>query len=330
MKGKGEAPTGARSVRIGEVRFIPLAVSDTIRPEDASGRSVGDFFAGLIEKQGVEIRDKDILVISSKVASFFESGQVRLAEVRPSRKARILGRVFNKDPRKVQLILESGRVIAVVPMKWIVRIPSVRRMLERRSANPEAMLSGFERTNNYEFVVCSHAAYLDDAGIDYCNLPEGFVSRLPPDPCATAAKIREEIRDRFEKDLAVIITDTVSAIGRVGSQDVAIGYAGIDPVTRVTFSDDLFGVPRSGGIDILVDSISGMAGLVMGQTTERTPAVLVRGVDYLPEPEDEDGMEALAYPPGAQWRIALYTLLATVWFYLVDLLTFQRWPKRSA
>jgi len=329
LEGRNDAPTGGRPVKTGEIRFVPLAVSDTIRPEGAAGRSVGTFFAELLERHGVTPCNKDILVVSSKVVSLFDGGQIRLDEVRPSRKAWILGKVFNKDPRKVQLVLETGRVIGVVPMKWIVRIPSVRRMMERRSADPAAMLAGFERTNNYEFVVRAHAAYLDDAGIDYSNLPEGFVSRLPTDPCATAARIREEILRRSGKDLAVIITDTVTSIGRVGSQDVAIGYAGIDPVMRVTFSDDLFGVPRSGGVDILVDSIAGMAGLVMGQTTERTPAVLVRGVDYLPEPEDEHGMEALAYPPGAQWRIVLYTIVATVWFHLVNLITFQRWPKRS-
>jgi len=326
----GKAALG-RSVKVGEVRFVPLAVADTIRPEDASGRSVGAFFADLLEERGIAPCDKDILVVSSKVVSFFDGGQVRLDSVVPSRKARILGKAFNKDPRKVQLIIETGRVLAVVPMKWIMRLPELRRMMERRSANPAAMLAGFERTNNYEFVVRAHAAYLDDAGIDYCNLPEGFVSVLPPDPCATAAKIRAGIMERFGKDLAVIITDTVASIGRVGSQDVAIGYAGLDPVTRVTFSDDLFGVPRSGGIDILVDSIAGMAGLVMGQTTERTPAVLVRGVEYLPEPEDnEGGMAALAYPPGAEWRMAAYTIVATIWFHLVNLITFQRWPKRSA
>jgi len=330
VKGREGGAALDRPMNVGEVRFIPLTVGETIRPEDSSGRSAGSFFGDLITERGIELDDKDILVLSSKVTSFFEGGQVRLDEVRPSRKARILGRVFNKDPRKVQLIIETGRVMVVVPMKWFMRIPGLRRMMERRSANPEAMLAGFERTNNYEFVVRAHAAYLDDAGIDYCNLPEGFVSVLPDDPCATAGKIRAEIIGRFGKDVAVIITDTVASIGRVGSQDVAIGYSGIDPVTRVTFSDDLFGVPRSGGIDILVDSIAGMAGLVMGQTTERTPAVVVRGVEYLPEPEDEDGMAALAYPPGAEWRMALYTVLATLWFRLVDLITFQRRPKRSA
>lgn len=316
-------------VRAGEVRFIPLSVGETIRPEDGSGRTAGSFFADLIDDRGIELNDKDILVLSSKVVGILEGARVRLDDVRPSRKARILGRVFHKDPRKVQLIMESGRVLIVVPMKWIIRIPSVRRMMERRSANPAAMRAGFERTNSYEFVVSAHAAYLDDAGIDYSNLPGGFVSLLPSDPCATAGKIRAEIMERFGKDVAVIITDTVVSVGRVGSQDVAIGYAGIDPVTRVTFSDDLFGVPRSGGVDILVDSIAGMAGLVMGQTTERSPAVVVRGVDYLPEPEDEEGMAALAYPPGAQWRMAVYTIVATVWFHLVDLITFQRWPRRS-
>jgi len=327
VRERSDMPAGG--VRVGEVRFIPLSVEETIRPEDGSGRTAGSFFVDLIDDRGIELSDKDILVLSSKVVALLDGAQVRLDDVRPSRKARILGRVFNKDPRKVQLIIETGGVLFVVPMKWIIRIPSVRRMMERRSANPAAMLAGFEGTNNYEFVVSAHAAYLDDAGIDYCNLPEGFVSLLPPDPCATAARIRSEIMERFGKDIAVIITDTVASVGRVGSQDVAIGYAGIDPVTRVTFSDDLFGIPRSGGVDILVDSIAGMAGLVMGQTTEKTPAVLVRGVEYLPEPEDEEGMAALAYPPGAQWRMAVYMIVATVWFRLVNLITFQRWPRRS-
>lgn len=318
------------SVRMSEVRFIPLAVAETIRPEEAPVRSAGPFFAGLLTEHGIVPRDKDILVVSSKVVSLLSGEQVRLENVIPSRKARILGRAFHKDPRKVQLIIETGRVLAVVPMKWIVRIPSVRRMMERRSVNPAAMLAGFERTNSYEFVVRAHAAYLDDAGIDYCNLPEGFVSVLPTDPCATAAEIRAAVRERFGKEIGVIVTDTVLSIGRAGSQDVAIGYAGLDPVTRATFSDDLFGVPRSGGVDIVVDSIAGMAGLVMGQTTERTPAVLVRGVEYLPEPEDEPGMAALAYPPGSEWRMALYTIVATVWFRLVNLITFQRWPRRPA
>ena len=131
--------------------------------------------------------------------------------------------------------------------------------------------------------------------------------------------------------MAVILSDTTTCIGRMGSQDIAIGYAGIDPITRATFSDDLFGVPRSGGIDLVIDSIAGMAGLIMGQTTERRPAVLLRGLDYAPERVDEaPGMAAVAMPAGSEWRIAVHTILATLRFHLGSLLAFQPNPRRPA
>lgn len=312
------------------IEFIPLTVAAAIRPEETSGRTASDFFLGLIEDSGTEPRDRDVLVVSSKVTSFFESGcVVRLSDVVPSRKARLLGRLFGRDPRKVQLVLEQGSVFLVIPMKRITRIQSVRRMLEERSANPEAMWKGFEQINSYTFVVRNHAAYLDEAGIDHTNSPDEYVSLLPRDPCGTARGIRDEIRERYGVDVAVILTDTVTSVGRMGSQDVAIGYAGIDPITRDTFSDDLFGVPRSGGIDIVVDSIAGMAGLMMGQTTERRPAVLVRGLNYKPERSDDvPGMGAVGMPSDSEWRIVLYTLSATLRLRLGSLLAFQRDPKR--
>jgi coenzyme F420-0:L-glutamate ligase/coenzyme F420-1:gamma-L-glutamate ligase len=105
---------------------------------------------------------------------------------------------------------------------------------------------------------------------------------------------------------------------------VAIGYAGIDPVTRETFSPDLFGVPRSGGIDLVIDSIAGMAGLVMGQTTERTPIVVVRGLSYQPERPDElPGMDAVSWPAGAEWKFALLTMLSTLKLWVGNLIALQ-------
>jgi len=62
-------------VRAGEVRFIPLSVGETIRPEDGSGRTAGSFFADLIDDRGIELNDKDILVLSSKVVGILEGAR---------------------------------------------------------------------------------------------------------------------------------------------------------------------------------------------------------------------------------------------------------------
>jgi len=318
------------TIDTGAIRFVPLAIQRSIHPEETAGQTVGGLLLDLMQDAGIEPQDKDVVVVSSKIAAFYEPGAtVRLAEVEPSRKARLLGRVFRRDPRKIQLVLEEGPVLVVIPLAWIIRIPSMRRMLERRSPNPEAMRKGYSETNNHTFIVRKHALYLDEAGIDHTNSPKAFVSLLPRDPCATASQIREEVFERHGVDVAVIVTDTATTIGRLGSQDVAIGYAGIDPITRGTFSEDLFGTPRSGGIDLVIDSIAGMAGLVMGQTTERRPAVLVRGLDYADErPDEAAGMAAVSMPEDASWRIVLNTLWATAVFRIVSLFAFQRDPGR--
>jgi coenzyme F420-0:L-glutamate ligase/coenzyme F420-1:gamma-L-glutamate ligase len=313
-----------------EIRFLPVVVADAIRPEDVEDAKSGAYIAQLLEAAGIAVQDNDVVVISSKVAAFLDDGLVRLADVVPTRKARILGRLFQRDARKVQLVLEQGKIFLVVPMKRIIRIHALRKMLERRTGDPETMVNGYEVNNAFTFIVKKHAVYLDEAGIDHTNSPEGYVTLLPEDPCRLAGEIREGIHLHFSADVAVILTDTVTSVGRLGSQDMAVGYAGIDPVTRKTFSPDLFGVPRAGGIDLIIDSIAGMAGLVMGQTIEKTPIVVVRGLSYQPEQPDElPGMEAVSWPAGTEWKFALLTILATSKLWLGSLLAFQPRTKKS-
>jgi len=313
-----------------EIRFLPVAVANAIRPEDVENVQSGPYIAQLLEAAGVAVQDQDVVAISSKVAAFLDGGLVLLDDVLPTRKARVLGRMFGRDPRKVQLVLEQGQIFLVVPMKKIIRIPALQKMMERRTGNPETMVKGYEVNNAYTFVVKKHAVYLDEAGIDHTNSPEEYVCLLPEDPCRLAGEIREGIRQHCGADVAVILTDTVTSVGRLGSQDVAIGYSGIDPVTRETFNPDLFGVPRAGGIDLIIDSIAGMAGLVMGQTIEKTPIVVVRGVAYQPERADElPGMAAVSWPAGTEWKFALFTIFATMRLWIGNLISFQPRTKKS-
>ncbi|MBU1049461.1 coenzyme F420-0:L-glutamate ligase [Candidatus Bipolaricaulota bacterium] len=313
-----------------EIRFLPVAVANAICPEDVEHAQIGPYIAGLLHTAGVVVEDHDVIAISSKVASFLDGGLVRLADVLPTRKAKVLAWMFQRDPRKTQLVLEQGKVLLVVPLKRIIRIPALRAMMERRTGNPEAMIRGYQENNAYTFIVRKHAVYLDEAGIDHTNSPGDYVSLLPEDPCSLAKEVREGIRQHFGVNVAVILTDTATSVGRLGSQDVAIGYSGIDPVTRETFDPDLFGVPRSGGIDIVIDSIAGMAGLVMGQTTEKTPIVVVRGLSYQPERADElAGMDVVSWPAESQFQFAWFTLLATIRLWIGNLISLQWRTKKS-
>ncbi len=314
----------------GEIRFLPVAVEKAIRPEDVRDARSGEYIAALLAAAGIAVHDRDVIAISSKVASFLDGGLVRLDEVLPTRKARILAWLFHRDARKTQLVLEQGKVMFVIPLRRLIRIPALQTMMVRRTGNPEDMMRGYQENNAFTFVVRKFAAYLDEAGIDHTNSPGDYVCLLPEDPSRLAAEIREGIRTRFGVETAVILTDTVTSVGRLGSQDVAIGYSGIDPVTRETFNPDLFGIPRAGGIDLIIDSIAGMAGLVMGQTTEKTPIVIVRGVSYHPERADElPGIDAVSWPDEAQFKFAWFTALATLRLWFGNLISFQLRTKKS-
>jgi hypothetical protein len=73
-----------------------------------------------------------------------------------------------------------------------------------------------------------------------------------------------------------------------------------------------------------------MAGLVMGQTTEKTPIVVIRGLSYSPERPDElPGMQAVSWPAGTEWKFAALTLLSTLKLWLGNLIAFQPRTKKS-
>ncbi|MGD9675518.1 MAG: coenzyme F420-0:L-glutamate ligase [Candidatus Bipolaricaulia bacterium] len=313
------------------VQVFALSADRIVDLESAAGRSAGEYVGDLLLANGVTPQDGDVVAVTSKIVSFHEGYALRLSDVTPSRKARLLGRAFRKDPREVQVMMEIGHVAVVIPMMWLIRFRPLFEAISAQSPNPAAMRRGFSGYCAYTFMVAAHASYVDDAGIDYSNAPGGVITILPKDPCAVAERIRTAVRDRFGVDVAVILTDTATKLGRVGSNDIAIGYAGLDPITRLTFSEDLFGVPRSGGVDLVIDSLAGMAGLVMGQTTEMRPAILIRGLSYdrAPAGAEADGMRSLQYPRGTLWRGIVLTLAASLWFRIVSLLAFQRWPRRT-
>ncbi len=310
------------------ITVCPLRVPTRVRPEDAESTTLPAFLLSVMADNHVSLEDDDVLVVTSKLASLFEGRTVPLSEIRAGRKARWLGRIFGKDPRKLQLLMEEGRVLLVVPMKRITRIPSVWRQLLDLSPNPAAMRTGFDSTNAFTFITRKHAAYMDEAGIDHANAPQGCVSLLPADPCRTADHLRADLARMTGRSVAVVVTDTTTTIGRLGCRDIAVGYAGIEPVRAGMFRDDLLGVPRSGGTEIVIDSITAIAGLAMGESDNLCPLAVVRGVAYpIPSTQQRPTMEALAWPADANVRMAAWSLLATVWFRIVNAFTFSRWPK---
>jgi len=206
--------------------------------------------AGL-ERAGIALADGDVLAVASKIVSKAEGRLVPLAEVTVAPQAAALAPYIDKDPRLLTLILaESAAVLRTRPGLIIV---------EHRL--------GF---------VCANA------GIDQSNVRgEDVALLLPEDPDASARRLRDALRAATGAEVAVVINDSHGRAWRLGTVGVAIGVAGLRPLTDRRGDADLFG--REMRVTVLgtADEIAAAASLLQGGVDEALPMVHMRGVPHV-------------------------------------------------
>ena len=197
--------------------------------------------------QSAKLNDGDILVIAQKIISKQEGRVVALSTVTPSLLAQGIGSQYHKDPRVVELILsESKRIV---------------------------------RMKNEIIIVQTHTGFIcANAGIDESNVKDGYATLLPVDSDLSAQKIRDDMKNNFSKDVAVVVSDTFGRPFRMGQTNCAIGISGLNPILDYAGTLDSFGrILRVTEIAI-ADEFSAAAELVMGKTLN-CPVVIIR--DYL-------------------------------------------------
>lgn len=201
---------------------------------------------------GIQLEDGDVLVVASKIVSRAEGRFVNLAQVAVTPEARELAQATAKDPRLVTLILaESAQVLRTRPGLIVV---------EHRL--------GF---------VCANA------GIDASNVGvEDVVLLLPEDPDASARRLREGLRTRTGAEVAVILNDSHGRAWRMGTVGVAVGLAGLLPLTDKRGHRDLFGRKMQVTVLGTADEIAAAASLLQGGTDEALPVIHMRGAPYQP------------------------------------------------
>ena len=205
----------------------------------------GDDLAALIAERA-ELEDGDVLVVAQKAVSKAEGRVVPLADVVPSERARELA--GQEDARRHEVILrESTRIV--------------------RSRPPLVI------TETRHGFVCA------SAGVDSSNAPEPeTVVLLPLDPDASAARLRERLRELTGAKIGVIVSDSFGRAWRQGTTDVAIGAAGIRPLLDLKGTRDRVGYELHATVIAVADELAGAAELVLGKT-DGVPAAVIRGVD---------------------------------------------------
>ena len=203
-----------------------------------------DLAAHILER--VELADGDVVVVAQKAVSKVEGRVVRLDEYEPSDRAREIA--GGEDPRRIEAILQEARSI--------IRVRPPLVICETRH--------GF---------ICA------SAGVDGSNAPEpDMLVLLPLDPDASAAALRDTLRERSGKEVGVVITDSFGRPWRQGTIDVAIGAAGVEVLRSHIGERDPVGYEMHATVIAVADEVASAAQLVTGKLG-RVPVTIVRGLD---------------------------------------------------
>ncbi len=237
---------------------------------------LAELIVDALSKQGLELMDGDILVITCKIVSKCLGLVVDVSKITPSRRAINIVKRAGGDPRFIELLLrESDEVLFAIPVKSLVDEGLVN--LYAFSKNPELARKVLEEYPTV-FVVLRDNTYWTDAGLDSSNHPVGIFSVPPRNIDRVAKDLKDRIKVLTGKDVGVVICDT--EVFLAGSIDVARGSYGIEPVDKGFGDLDLYGKPKYGGVDAIVHEICSAAALVMRQTSQGVPVVLLRGLKY--------------------------------------------------
>ena len=228
------------------IQIIPIHIYDDIKPHD----KIDMLILKSLQQRQQNIIDHDILVIAHKIVSKAEGQIVDLQYIKPSIKSLAIAKENDKDPRIVQTILNESKEIVKLSRGIII-------------------------------AETKHGFICANAGVDQSNVEDSFnhAVLLPKDADASAKKIRESLRKKTGKDIAVIITDTFGRPFREGQTNVAIGVDGINPIKSYIGNTDMYGKKLRVTEIAVADEIASAAELAMGKL-ERVPFVIIRGYKY--------------------------------------------------
>ncbi len=228
-----------------EIRIIGIPGIPDVAPGDDLTALVGDAIAG----SGTGLDPGDIVVVTHKIVSKAEGQIVDLRTIEPSALARGFAARWDKDPRKIEVVLrEAHRIVR--------------------------MHKGLIIAETAHGFVCANA------GVDASNASPDAVVLLPRDPDASASHLREALAQRFglsDGDApAVIVSDSFGRPWRDGIVNVAVGVSGMAPLVDYRGQSDAAGYELSASVLAVADEVAAAAELVMHKLANR-PVAIVRG-----------------------------------------------------
>lgn len=204
----------------------------------------------LLSKSKLNLKNGDILILSSKIVALAQGRVVNLNKIVPSSAAKKLNKTHygkgKEDPRVIKLVIQEAD--KVFPGKMLLTLKD--------------------------------GILIPSAGIDRSNAPENYAILWPKKPWETAQNLHAKLSKKFKlKKLGVVIIDSHCQPLRWGTTGIALSWAGFEGVEDCRGEKDIFGKPLKVTKKAVADNLSSTALLVMGEAAERIPFALARGAN---------------------------------------------------
>jgi len=209
-----------------------------------AGDDLPSIILDAMNKQKLNIDDGDVLAIASKAVATVQNRLKKIDSIKPSGKAKKLAKKYDLEPSFVEIVLQEAEKVYGGVSKALLTLK--------------------------EHVLTANA------GVDHKNAPRRHVVLWPKKPFQAAEKIRKEILVRTGKHVGVLIIDSRVTPLRMGTTGLALAVAGFEPVRDCRADKDLYGNSISITRHALADDLASAAHLIMGESNEQTPAVLIK------------------------------------------------------
>ena len=214
------------------------------------GDNLIEIICNNLEKNNQDVNENDVFVIAQKIISKSEDRYIDINKIEISREAQDLATKLKRHPGLIQCVLnESKKIISIEKGVLIV-----------------------EHNLGYINV---------NAGVDFSNIPDdkNLALLLPTNPSKSANEIQKRLSKKLNKNISIIISDSMTRPYRLGVTNFALASSNIQSLIDLSGTTDMYGKSLKHTEIAVADEIASAAGILMGQSDEMKPIILVKGFD---------------------------------------------------
>lgn len=204
----------------------------------------------------------------------------------------ITTRVFNQGESLLDFVLEQIKPDQVQETMIIVVTSKIVSLAENRLVKKSSISKSdlIIREADYNFgevgygcyLTIKHGLFIPSAGIDESNSESNQYILYPEDPFNSAKNLWESLRKHWGVNhLGILLTDSHTTPLRRGVTGVSLAHWGFCGLKDLVGSTDLFGRKMQMTTVNISDGLAAAATLMMGESDESRPLVIIKGSDVL-------------------------------------------------